>query len=77
MNGMSDVRLMLRGQELLEVQGPSVKLNCAPASSRWGIFRHRWITRRVLLDLNVDQLRDIGITSEQARSEGLKPFWKV
>ena len=77
MNGMSDVRLMLRGQELLEARGPFIKLKCAPASNRWGVFRHRWVTRKVLLELDAEQLRDIGITREQARAEGLKPFWRV
>jgi uncharacterized protein YjiS (DUF1127 family) len=76
MNGMSDVRLMLHGQELLEAQRPSIKLKCATTSNRWGVFRHRWVTRKVLLELDADQLRDIGITGEQARVEGLKPFWR-
>ncbi|MDB6049356.1 MAG: hypothetical protein JWR17_2102 [Pseudomonas sp.] len=77
MNGISDVRLMLHGQELLDARGLAINLSCAPASSRWGVFRHRWVTRKVLLELDADQLRDIGITREQARTEGLKPFWRV
>ncbi|MEB0077846.1 DUF1127 domain-containing protein [Pseudomonas sp. CCI3.2] len=76
MNGMSDVRLMLHGQELQALQGPFIKMRCAPASSRWGVFRHRWVTRKVLLELDADQLRDVGISWEQARAEGLKPFWR-
>ena len=30
----------------------------------------------VLLELTAEQLRDIGLTAEQARQEGLKPFWR-
>ncbi|WP_122300679.1 DUF1127 domain-containing protein, partial [Pseudomonas syringae] len=33
-------------------------------------------TRKALLDLSREQLRDIGLTAEQARREGLKPFWR-
>lgn len=76
MNGMSDVRLMLRGQELQEVGALTIRKNCVAATSRWGVFHHRWVSRKVLLELNAEQLRDIGITWEQARTEGLKPFWR-
>ncbi|MDY7562718.1 DUF1127 domain-containing protein [Pseudomonas sp. 10B1] len=77
MNGMSDVRLMLRGQELQAGQKPSINMCCSPASSRWGVFRHRWLTRKVLLELDADRLLDIGLTRDQARAEGLKPFWRA
>lgn len=81
MNGLSEVRLTLRSQELLEELAPSIRMSCSPASSafasRWSVFRHRWVTRKTLLDLDADQLRDIGISREQARAEGLKPFWRV
>lgn len=77
MNGISDVRLILRSQELLSEQNSSIQMTCPPNLSRWGVFRHRWITRQTLLELTADQLRDIGITREQAQVEGLKPFWRV
>ncbi|WP_397450572.1 DUF1127 domain-containing protein [Pseudomonas sp. NA-150] len=79
MNGMSDVRLMLRGQELLDEQAHSIQMvrsDVYPATSRLGLFLHRWASRKPLLEMDADQLRDIGITRQQARAEGLKPFWK-
>lgn len=76
MNGLSDVRLMLHSQELHEGQAPRVQKSNPPGLSRWGVFRHRWVTRKALLDLDAKQLCDVGISLEQARSEGLKPFWR-
>jgi uncharacterized protein YjiS (DUF1127 family) len=76
MNGLSDVRLILHSQELHEGRAPCVQTGCPPGLSRWGVFRHRWVTRKALLDLDAKQLRDVGISLEQARTEGLKPFWR-
>jgi uncharacterized protein YjiS (DUF1127 family) len=73
MNGMSDVRLMLHGQELEAGQEPAMS---TLTRNRWNLFWHRRHTRKVLLDLTAEQLRDIGLTAEQARQEGLKPFWR-
>ena len=28
------------------------------------------------LDMTAEQLRDIGLSAEQARQEGVKPFWR-
>jgi uncharacterized protein YjiS (DUF1127 family) len=76
MNGLSDVRLMLRSQELDE-EGGRVRRAGAPAHlNRWQLLWHRITTRRTLLELDADQLRDIGLTRPQARQEGLKPFWR-
>lgn len=72
MNGMSGIRLILRSE-----QATSIQMSCPPNLSRWGVLHHRWITRKALLELSADQLRDIGITRQQARAEGLKPFWRV
>ena len=73
MNGMSDVRLALHGQELEAGQERST----APRDvSRWSLFWHRRRTRKVLLHLTQEQLRDVGLTAEQARQEGMKPFWR-
>ncbi len=41
--------------------------------SRWG-EKHR--TRRALLALNDDQLKDIGISRADAYSEGTMSFWR-
>ena len=73
MNGMSDVRLALYSQEL---EAGQERVMSAPTHSRWGLFWHRRHTRQALLDLTREQLRDIGLTAEQARQEGLKPFWR-
>jgi uncharacterized protein YjiS (DUF1127 family) len=37
---------------------------------------HRLNTRKALLQIDEDQLRDIGLSPEQARNEALKPFWR-
>jgi uncharacterized protein YjiS (DUF1127 family) len=76
MNGLSDVRLALYGQELVDGQARSVKTSYPRNLSRWALFQHRRATRRALLNLNADQLKDVGLTAEQARQEGLKPFWR-
>ncbi|MES2871552.1 MAG: DUF1127 domain-containing protein [Pseudomonadota bacterium] len=60
MNGLSDVRLTLHGPADL---------------GRWGLFWHRSRTRRALLNLDEQQLRDVGLSREMAQREGLKPFW--
>jgi uncharacterized protein YjiS (DUF1127 family) len=76
MNGISDVRLTLYGQELGKEQEASVRINAPKSLGLWGLFQFRLTTRRALLVLNEDQLRDIGLSAEQARTEGLKPFWR-
>lgn len=81
MNGLSDVRLTLHSQELAagqEKELRSATLRNAPAClSRWGLFWHRLHTRKALLELTPEQLHDIGLSREQAREEGLKPFWRL
>ena len=75
MNGLSDVRLKLHAEELLE--GRRAKVTSAiPGLSRWGLMWLRVQTRKKLLELDDDQLRDIGLSPEQARKEALKPFWR-
>jgi uncharacterized protein YjiS (DUF1127 family) len=75
MNGLSDVRLSLRAEELLEGQRAKVT-SPIPGLSRWGLMWHRLNTRKALLQIDEDQLRDIGLSPEQARNEALKPFWR-
>lgn len=41
-----------------------------------GTMLHRWRTRQDLLNLTDAELHDIGLTWEQARKEGSKPFWR-
>jgi uncharacterized protein YjiS (DUF1127 family) len=76
MSGMSDVRLTLYAQELVREQEVQVRVNAPKGLGVWGLFQHRRVTRRALLNLTDDQLRDIGLSYEQARREGLKPFWR-
>jgi uncharacterized protein YjiS (DUF1127 family) len=81
MNGLSDVRLTLHSQELAAGQENGLRsatlCNAMSGLSRWALFWHRLHTRKVLLELTPEQLRDIGLTREQARAEGLKPFWRL
>jgi uncharacterized protein YjiS (DUF1127 family) len=51
--------------------------NAPSGLSRWDLFWQRLHTRKALLALTPDQLKDIGLTREQAREEGLKPFWRL
>lgn len=75
MTGMSDVRLTLYQQELLGLPEARVVL-CGPQESRWQQFWRRVRTRRQLLELSDEQLRDIGISRQQARLEAMRPFWR-
>lgn len=81
MNGLSDVRLTLRNQELAAGQKNEMRQvpirNAASDLGRWGLFWHRLHTRKALLELTPEQLRDIGLSHEQAQEEGLKPFWRI
>lgn len=81
MNGLSDVRLTLCSQELAAGQNhgmrEAVMRNAPSCLSRWGLFWHRLHTRKALLNLTPEQLRDVGLSQEQARDEGLKPFWRI
>ncbi|MBT2371645.1 DUF1127 domain-containing protein [Pseudomonas fluorescens] len=77
MSGLSDVRLALHRQELEAGQGRLMSARNMPSGlSRWALFWHRRHTRQALLELTPEQLRDIGLNAEQARQEGLKPFWR-
>ncbi|WP_223544728.1 DUF1127 domain-containing protein [Pseudomonas sp. A-B-19] len=81
MNGLSDVRLTLHSQELVAEQNNGAREagmhNVSSDLSRWDQFWRRLHTRKALLALTADQLKDIGLTREQAREEGLKPFWRI
>ncbi|MBV6824784.1 DUF1127 domain-containing protein [Pseudomonas sp. PD9R] len=81
MNGLSDVRLTLHSQELAAGQDNGARKaamrNAPSCLNSWDLFWHRLHTRKALLALTPEQLKDIGLTREQAREEGLKPFWHV
>jgi uncharacterized protein YjiS (DUF1127 family) len=81
MNGLSDVRLTLHSQELAAGQNngarEAVMRNAPSGLSRWGLLWHRLHTRRALLSLTPEQLKDVGLSREQAREEGLKSFWRL
>ncbi|MCU1749799.1 DUF1127 domain-containing protein [Pseudomonas sp. 6D_7.1_Bac1] len=81
MNGLSDVRLTLHSQELVAGQDRGMRAantrNAPSGLGRWGLFWHRLRTRKALLELSPEQLRDVGLSREQAREEGLKPFWQL
>lgn len=79
MNGLSDVRLTLKDSELDSSAGR--RLSGVPArmaiTRRWHCFLRRLTTRRDLLELTDAQLRDIGLSREQAQREARLPFWKL
>ena len=76
MNGLSDVRLALYSQELSSGHAVVAKTASGPKLGRWALYRHRWTSRRALLALTDDELRDIGLDYSQARLEAAKPFWR-
>lgn len=91
MNGLSDVRLALYSHELNELRPVASKAGkpieskqdelekaATPAGmSRWALYRHRWASRRALLELTDAELRDVGLDFRQARIEAMKPFWRT
>ena len=76
MNGLSDVRLTLHSQQLLADHEAREITSTPVGLGLWGLFCHRARSRRVLLNLDDQQLRDVGLTREMARREGCKPFWR-
>ncbi|WP_339409645.1 DUF1127 domain-containing protein [Pseudomonas sp. EA_35y_Pfl2_R5] len=81
MNGLSDVRLTMKSDELQqEAAGGHLyaQMGAAkPAVRRWNAFWLRLSTRRALLTLTDEQLKDVGLSREQARREAFLPFWKL
>ena len=80
MNGLSDVRLTLAQQELNahgQPQLASPENDRLPGKTRWQQLWLRLHTRRALLRLNAEQLKDIGLTRQQALDEALRPFWRL
>lgn len=76
MNGLSDVRLTLHSEQLL-AEHEARQVTSTPAGlGVWGLFCLRARSRRMLLNLDEQQLRDVGLTREMARQEGCKPFWR-
>ncbi len=78
MSGLSDVRVVLHSHDL-QVQHRGTRLkNCAmPAGfTRWQWFWHCQRTRRQLQELSTEQLRDIGLSTQQAHNEAMKSFWQ-
>ncbi|WP_084381327.1 DUF1127 domain-containing protein [Pseudomonas mucidolens] len=76
MSGLNDVRLVLQSQELEAGQQRTTAGLAPRVTSGWSLFWRRRQTRKALLELTQEQLRDIGLDTEQARQEGLKPFWR-
>ena len=76
MSAISDVRLTLYAEELIREHEAASRINAPEGLGTWGLFLHRRTTRRALLKLTHEQLRDIGLSHAQARHEGLKPFWR-
>lgn len=68
MNSLTDLQLPLSTGE------PETSI--VPARGRWAVMLRHRKTRPALLELDDAQLRDIGLTREEASREGRKPFWK-
>ncbi len=43
----------------------------------WARFRLRQQTRRALLRMTDEQLKDVGLTRQQAEREATLPFWQL
>lgn len=78
MTGFSDARLLLQGLELDALaEAPRVHSpRPTQGRGRWKTLLMRIGTRRQLLELDAEQLQDIGLTRGQALAEGMKPFWR-
>ncbi|PYB94453.1 DUF1127 domain-containing protein [Pseudomonas fulva] len=75
MGSLSDVRIepLVGDKEALQRS----ETHATPkASSRLQLMLRRWHTRRALLQLSDHELRDVGLSWQEARSEGRKPFWR-
>jgi len=57
-------------------QSGNFVLVVAKIASRLFEAAERRGTRRALLSLNDEQLKDIGLSRSQAYSEAVRPFWK-
>ena len=70
MNGLSDVRLTLHSQQLM-AEHESREVTSTPTGlGLWGLFCHRARSRRVLLNLDEQQLRDVGLSRSEERRVG-------
>jgi uncharacterized protein YjiS (DUF1127 family) len=74
-NGFTDVRVWLRDDQ--SASAAARKARPASLALRgWALWRHRWVTRRLLLELSDAELADIGLSRGQQWEEGTKPFWR-
>lgn len=80
MNAVIEVKLAVKDDQLpVQAKSGARVINhtvAQPACSRWALYRHRWATRQALRELTDDELRDIGMSAQQARIEADKPFWR-
>nr|WP_314494529.1 DUF1127 domain-containing protein [uncultured Pseudomonas sp.] len=52
------------------------KHGAQPRLTRVQRLLRRWRTRQALLTLTEAELRDVGLSLQQAQAEAAKPFWK-
>lgn len=72
-----DYETLVSQTVLLPTNKSRTKLSrIARLKSRLSLYHRHYRTRRQLLLLSPDQLRDIGVTSEQAQMEAKKFFWE-
>ena len=61
---------------LLCLQGSTRTPKCRPLFAQLQRYWQQYTTRLQLSKLTARQLRDIGLTPEQAQAEVKRPFWK-
>ncbi len=74
-------RLSAKSERRQRLDGPfplAAMDNLAQAlRSGYRLARQRQLTRRALLDLEAAELKDIGLSAEQAREEASLAFWQA
>jgi uncharacterized protein YjiS (DUF1127 family) len=70
---VATTNLPLKGSGLTQI---SLRKILHRIGTAWRLGRERYWQRRQLMEMDEHQLKDIGITREQAEQEGRKPIWK-
>lgn len=75
MNTISTIRQLAGPGQSRSTFGGRLSVMLTSGMSRLELMMQRHRTRRVLLALTDEQLKDIGLSRVDARREGLRPFW--
>lgn len=82
MSGLGEARMPAgRPERMVTTRGDCAPRRAVPPTdaglSRWALFWRRVSTRKALLRLTDEQLRDIGLTRAEANREAHRPFWML